>query len=68
MCQRSNNSGEMCHIWEFPKMKGTVFWGPSNKNPTIEGTILGSPIFGNPHFGLQSWSSALHALRVTTLY
>ena len=28
---------------------GALFWGPYNKDPTIEGTILGSPIFGNPH-------------------
>ena len=35
-------------IWEFPKIRGTVFWGHYNKD-TIKGTILGSPIFGNPH-------------------
>ena len=21
--------------WEFPKMRGTLFWGPYNKDPTI---------------------------------
>ena len=21
--------------WEFPKIGGTLFWGPYNKNPTI---------------------------------
>ena len=31
-------------IQEFPKMKGTLFWGPYNMDPTILGTILGSPI------------------------
>ena len=36
-------------IRDFPKTGGTLFWGPYNKDPTIEGTILGSPIFGNPH-------------------
>ena len=30
---------------------GTLFWGPYNKDPTIWGAILGSPIFGNPHIG-----------------
>ena len=35
--------------WEFPKIRGTLFRGPYNKDPTIEGTILGSPIFGNSH-------------------
>ena len=22
-------------IWEFPKIRGTFFWGPYNKDPTI---------------------------------
>ena len=35
--------------WEFPKIGGTLFGGPYNKDPTILGTILGSPIFGNSH-------------------
>ena len=26
------------YIWAFPK---TLFWGPSNKDPTISGAILG---------------------------
>ena len=38
------------HIWEFPKIRGTLFWGPYNKDPTIWGTIFGSPIFGSSHF------------------
>ena len=38
--------------WEFPKIRGTLFGGtlfggPYNKDPTIQGTILGSPIIGN---------------------
>ena len=28
---------------------GTLFGGPYNKDPTIWGTVLGSPIFGNSH-------------------
>ena len=40
-------------IWEFPTIRGTVFWGPYNKDPTIQGTILGSPIFGNSHLAVQ---------------
>ena len=36
-------------MWEFPKIMGTLFGGPYNKDPTIWGTILGSPILGNPH-------------------
>ena len=34
-------------IWEFPKIGGTLFWGPYNQDPTISGAKLGSPIFGN---------------------
>ena len=33
--------------WEIPKIRGALFWGPYNKDPTIWGSILGSPIFGN---------------------
>ena len=40
-------------MWGFPKIGGTLFWGPYNKDPTIEGTILGSPIFGNSHFAFR---------------
>ena len=41
-------------IWEFPKIRGTLSWGPYNKDPTIWDTILGSPIFGNSHIGPMS--------------
>ena len=34
-------------VWEFPKIRGTLFWGPYNNDPTNSSTILGSPIFGN---------------------
>ena len=33
------------------KTGATLFWGPYNKDPTIQGTILGSPIFGNSQVG-----------------
>ena len=35
-------------LWEFPKAGGTLCWGSYNKDPAIEGAILGSPIFGKP--------------------
>ena len=35
--------------WEFPKIGGTLFSGPYNKDPIISGTKLGSSIFGNSH-------------------
>ena len=30
-----------------------LIWGPYNKDPTIKGTIFGSPIFGIPYFLLN---------------
>ena len=38
-------------ILEFPKIKGTLFWGPYNKDHTIWGTRLGSPISETPISG-----------------
>ena len=35
--------------WEFPKIRGTLFGGPYNKDPTISG----SPIFGNSQLGMD---------------
>ena len=40
------------HIWEFPKSRRTLFGCPYNMDPTIQGTTLGPPIFGNSHVGL----------------
>ena len=28
-------SGNAGFIWEFPKIRGTLFWGPYTKDPTI---------------------------------
>ena len=33
---------------KFLQIRGTLVWGPQNRDPTIQGTVLGSPIFGNP--------------------
>ena len=38
----------------FRELRGTLFWGPYNKDPTFQGTILGSPIFGNSHIAYNS--------------
>ena len=35
--QRENHNGNE-NIWEFPKIRSTLFWGPYNKDPT---TLLG---------------------------
>ena len=47
-------------IWEFPKIRGTLFWGPYNKDPSILGTILGTPIFGNSHIDSTYGPKALY--------
>ena len=43
--------------WGFPKIKGTLFGGPHNKDYSILGSILGSPYFGKlPHgVGLRNF-------------
>ena len=41
--------GPVFFMWEFPKIRGYLIWGPYNQDPTIYGAILGSPIFGNSH-------------------
>ena len=30
------------HMWGFPKIRGTLFGGPYNKDCSISGSILGS--------------------------
>ena len=40
-------------IWELPKIRGTLFWGPYTEDPTIKGPRLGSPIVGNSHLGAR---------------
>ena len=39
--------------WGFPKIRGTLFWGPYHEDPTIQGTILGSPFLGNSQLGVE---------------
>ena len=42
----------------FQKLGVPYLGGPYNKDPTIWGTILGSPIFGNSHiavWGVGFW-------------
>ena len=36
-------------IWWFPKIGGTFFGAPNNKDYSILGSILGSPILRNYH-------------------
>ena len=40
-------------IWEFPKIRGALFRGPYNTDPTILGTILGSPVIRKLPFGRE---------------
>ena len=44
-------------LWEFPTIRGTLLWGPYNKDPTIQGNILA--IFGNSHFSVGGLGVAL---------
>ena len=37
-------------IWGFPKIRGTLFWNPHNKDYSILGSILGTPYFGKLPF------------------
>ena len=32
--KRSRETSPM-NVWEFPKIRGTLFWGPQNEDPTI---------------------------------
>ena len=58
--------------------RGTLFWGSYNKDPTISGTISGSPIFGNSPFPetvqshcVRLWSLVLRpvkSLNTTRVY
>ena len=53
----------MTDLWEpylcsqnggFPKIRGTCLGGPYNKDYNIMRFILGSPILGNYHRGLEA--------------
>ena len=48
-------------IWGFPKIRGTIFGSPHNKDYSILGSILGSPYFGKLPYGFhtRSWYSFL---------
>ena len=42
-------------ILEFPKIRGTLFGGPNNKDYSILGVYIGGPlILGNYHFELSA--------------
>ena len=37
-----------CANWDFPKIWGTLFWGPYDKDPTILGYYIRVPYFQKP--------------------
>ena len=41
-------------MWGFPRIRGTLFGGPYNKDYSILGSILGSPYFGKVPNELES--------------
>ena len=47
-------------IWEFPKIRGTIFGGPYNKDYNILGSVFGSPYLGKLPYDLFFFTS--HAL------
>ena len=49
---REPHTSQAALKWDFPKIRGKLFGGPYNKDPTIYGTILGSRIFGNSQIDL----------------
>ena len=54
---RTAHTNTLCILSQLmgvSESKGTFFWGPYNKDPTIQGTISGAPIFGNPHLSAGS--------------
>ena len=56
-------------IWEFPKIRGTLFGGPHNKDHSFLGSMLGSPYFGKLLYrgsiGLSRWLSNYGPFLVT---
>ena len=50
-------------IWEFPIIRVPYVGVLIIKDPTIWGTILGSPIFGNPHCGIWVWIKDMNPLQ-----
>ena len=47
------------------KIRGTLFGSPYNRDPITSGTILGSPIFGNPHLGAVAKQTGLPGKRLS---
>ena len=45
-------------IWGFPKIRGTLCWGPYNKDPTTSGTIM-VPYFRKLPYGEYSPNEVL---------
>ena len=43
--------GQKQLIWEFPKIRGTLSWGPYKKDPTIQGYYIRVSYFRNLPFG-----------------
>ena len=41
--------------WEFPKIRGTLFWGPYNKDPTMRVKVLGKGCLGIWTTWVNTW-------------
>ena len=51
-------------MWEFPKIRDSLFWGLYNQDPTISGATLGSPTFRNSHVTMSKATATQHCLYV----
>ena len=59
----SDNMSEDNPISGFPKIRGTFFGGPHNKDYSILGSLLGSPYFGKlPYISERSHRHSLYTL------
>ena len=41
-------------MWEFPRIRGTLFWGSYNKDPRIFTVLYKGPPFSEPPCALES--------------
>ena len=58
LCSLGTNTCTLAVDMGVSENEGYLKVGPYNEDPTIEGTILGSSIFGNPHIKVLCLASS----------
>ena len=54
----------MQYKWEFPQIRGTLFWDPHNKDPTIQGNYyIRVPYFRNSKISTAVFLDSDEALK-----